>query len=90
MNPIHKQIYDIVCDSIDKNPKAYSTITNAEIAGQMTISPFSVRDHIILMCKRGYLQKINNHWTEEHEFYNRILFRGKSIPKNEPVDHKQL
>jgi len=86
MNPIHKKIYDIICEDIDKNPKGFSTITNAEISKDINISPYSVRDHVILLVKRGHLQKINNHWTEENEFYNRILFRGKNTPKHEPMD----
>jgi DNA-binding GntR family transcriptional regulator len=86
MNPIHKKIYDIICESIDQNPKGYSTITNTEISKDMTISPFSVRDHVIVLVKRGYLQRINNHWTEQNEFHNRILFRGKHTPKSESMD----
>jgi predicted DNA-binding transcriptional regulator len=82
LNPIHKKIYEIIIDDLNRNPKSYSTITNTEISRSLAISPFSVRDHVILLVKRGFLQRINNYWTDDNVFHNRVLFKGKTIESN--------
>ncbi len=82
LNPIHKKIYEIIIDDLNRNPKGYSTITNTEISRSLAISPFSVRDHVILLVKKGFLQRINNYWTDDNVFHNRVLFKGKTIESN--------
>jgi len=79
MNPIVLKIYDVIMEDIEKSKTGYSTLTNTEISKHFKISPFSIRDHVLKLCNDGYLQKINNYWTDDDKFHNRVLFKGKKI-----------
>lgn len=61
----------------DIDDKSYSTLTNDEISKGLNLSFTTTRDKIHNLVKKGYLQRVINHWSENGEFHNRVLYKGK-------------
>ena len=70
-------ILDVVVEHIKTTHKPYSTLTNHEIATTLGWSAPTTRDKIDSLVKKHYLQRVLNYWTEDGQFYNRVLYKGK-------------
>jgi hypothetical protein len=83
-NPVIEEIYEMIVNDIRYSNEDYSTLTNVEIYNLLSkeVSPFSVRDHVLLLSKQGYLQRVNNYWDQYGQFHNRVLFKGTTTPKD--------
>lgn len=79
MNLREKKIIDIIFKDINESKKSYSTLTNYQIAQQLGSSESTTRDKIHNLVKKNYLQRVINFWTEDGEFHNRVLYKGKPI-----------
>lgn len=74
INQREKMILDYIkSDMVDKS---YSTLTNDEISKELNLSFTTTRDKIHNLVKKGYLQRVINHWSENGEFHNRVLYKG--------------
>jgi Mn-dependent DtxR family transcriptional regulator len=71
-----KRIYDYVIKNIEESGKNYSVLTNTEIAQALNLSAFSVRDKVIRLAKRGYLNNLVYHYDENNVFFARKMFKG--------------
>lgn len=83
-NPIQKLIYLIIIEDIMKETRGFSSITNREIHSKLSInvSLNSVRDHVIWLVNKGFIQRVDNYWDSNFNFYNRALYNGKITPTN--------
>jgi hypothetical protein len=79
-NPVEIEIYNIIMKDIESNIKNYSSLSNIEIGKRMDKSPNTVRDKIVRMVERQYLQSKLNYWDEDKKFYSRIMLKG-NVPK---------
>lgn len=79
MNQREKKILDIIFQDITQSNKSYSTLTNYQISQQIGCSESITRDKIHNLVKKNYLQRVINFWSEDGEFHNRVLYKGKPI-----------
>ena len=75
-NKIEKKIYDIILNDISTRDNNYSTLTNSEIAMELKISAFTVRDKVISLYKKDFLKCYVNYWDENNKFFHRQLLLG--------------
>jgi len=79
INQREKNILDVIENDIKKTDEPYSTLTNSQIGLMLNMSQVTSRDKVAALVKKGYLQRVENFWTPEGKFYNRVLYKGKSI-----------
>lgn len=85
-NPRTAMILSVILNDIEN--KEYSTITNNEIANEVGLSVFTVRDKVRKLIKDKVLQSVQNVWLSKDEFYNRVLYKGTEKYKLELLDSK--
>ena len=78
INPREQSILDIVIKDIDESKQPYSVLSNIELASRLGISSNIVRDKIRKIVMKGALQRVDDFWTPEGKYYNRVLYKGKS------------
>lgn len=76
LNQREELILNHIKNSIIENGKSYTTLTNDEIGRSLNISFTTTRDKIHNLVKKGYLQRVINYWSEDGQFYNRVLYKG--------------
>lgn len=76
LNQREELILNHIKNSIKENGKSYTTLTNDEIGRSLNISFTTTRDKIHNLVKKGYLQRVINYWSEDGQFYNRVLYKG--------------
>lgn len=74
LNPIEEQILSIIKQDIAKSKVDYSTLTNNEIANEVGISVFSIRDKVLSMAKKKIITKRNDFWTSDMKYHNRVIY----------------
>jgi predicted DNA-binding transcriptional regulator len=74
LNPREKMIYDLIVEDLKSKNATYSTLTNNEIATTLQISPFTIRDKVLKMVKRGFIKSQTNFWKDKNTYHQRILF----------------
>jgi DNA-binding Lrp family transcriptional regulator len=76
LNPVQQEIYDLIIADMKNHDRNYSLMTNNEISKHTNISPFSIRDHVAKLVKKGVFQRVLNYWNAEKQFFNRVLYKG--------------
>lgn len=77
-NPIDKKIYDLIVKDITTNGKNYSVLTNGQIGETLNVSVISVRDKVIKLSRKGYLQSLVSHWDENNKYFARKILIGNT------------
>lgn len=74
LNPVELQILKIIENDLLEKNSDYSTLTNNEIANQMNVSVFSVRDKIGNLEKKKAIFRRTDFWDNNGKYHNRIIY----------------
>jgi hypothetical protein len=77
LNPREQAVFDIIIKDIDNSDKPYSTLSNIDLGMKLHISPNITRDKVRNLVLKGALQRVEDFWTTEGKYYNRVLYKGK-------------
>lgn len=74
LNPVEQRIIDILKEDIKNTKKDYSILTNNEIAKEMNISVFSIRDKITRLAEKKAIFRRTNFWDNDLKYHQRIIY----------------
>lgn len=74
LNPIEEKIIQLIKEDMNKTNSDHSKITNSEISKTLGISPFSIRDHVLKLAKKGAIIKRNDFWTPDMKYHQRVIY----------------
>jgi hypothetical protein len=77
LNPREQAVLDIIIKDIENSDKPYSTLSNIDLGMKLHISPNITRDKVRNLVLKGALQRVEDFWTPEGKYYNRVLYKGK-------------
>lgn len=74
LNPIEMRIVEILTKDIIQNKLGYSSLTNTDIAKQLNISVYSIRDKITKLCDKKVLVRRTNFWDIDMKYHQRVIY----------------
>jgi predicted DNA-binding transcriptional regulator len=75
-----KRIYSYIINQISTNPLLYTRVTNTQIANDLKISVFTVRDKVLKLVKQGYLNSYVDYFDEHNNYVQRKITKGSLEP----------
>lgn len=75
-----RRIYGYLLSKIETSIDKSTQVTNTQIAKELDLSVFTVRDKIIKMVKKGYLQSELDYFTENNVYVQRKIRKGDLQP----------
>jgi predicted DNA-binding transcriptional regulator len=75
-----KRIYSYIINQISTNPLLYTRVTNTQIANDLKISVFTVRDKVLKLVKQGYLNSYVDYFDEQNNYVQRKITKGSLEP----------
>lgn len=75
-----RRIYSYILDLINQSPLLYTKVTNTQIANHLNISVFTVRDKIIKMRNKQYLNCYLDYFDENNTYVQRKITKGDVDP----------
>lgn len=75
-----RRIYSYILDLIKQSPLLYTKVTNTQIANHLNISVFTVRDKIIKMRNKQYLNCYLDYFDENNTYVQRKITKGDVDP----------
>jgi hypothetical protein len=75
-----KRIYSYIINQISTNPLFYTKVTNTQIAKDLNISVFTVRDKVLKLVKQGYLNSYVDYFDEQNQYVQRKITKGALEP----------
>jgi predicted DNA-binding transcriptional regulator len=75
-----RRIYNYLVNEMNISLTLSTKVTNTQIAKDLDISVFTVRDKIIKMVKKGYLNSQNDYFDESNKYVQRKITKGSIEP----------
>jgi predicted DNA-binding transcriptional regulator len=75
-----KRIYSYIINQISTNPFLSTRVTNTQIAKDLNISVFTVRDKVLKLVKQGYLNSYVDYFDEQNQYVQRKITKGSLEP----------
>ena len=75
-----RRIYNYLVNEMNISLTLSTKVTNTQIARDLDISVFTVRDKIIKMVKKGYLNSYNDYFDESNKYVQRKITKGDIEP----------
>lgn len=75
-----RRIYSYILNLINQTPLLSTKVTNTQIANDLNISVFTVRDKIIKMRNKGYLNSYLDYFEDNNVYVQRKLTKGDIDP----------
>ena len=75
-----KRIYSYIINQISTNPFLSTRVTNTQIAKDLNISVFTVRDKVLKLVKQGYLNSYVDYFDEQNHYVQRKITKGSLEP----------
>jgi predicted DNA-binding transcriptional regulator len=71
-----RRIYGYIINKIEISSDKGTQVTNTQIAKELDLSVFTVRDKIIKMVKKGYLHSELDYFTSNNVYVQRRITKG--------------
>jgi len=75
-----RRIYGYIMNRINVSSDFSTQVTNTQIAKDLDISVFTVRDKIIKMVNKGYLTSELDYFTSNNVYIQRRITKGELEP----------
>ena len=75
-----RRIYNYLVNQMRTSLTMATKVTNTQIAKDLDISVFTVRDKIIKMVKKGYLNSHIDYFDENNKYVQRKITKGDLEP----------
>ena len=75
-----RRIYAYILNQISTTASLSTMVTNTQIARDLNISVFTVRDKVLKMVKKGYLNSYLDYFDEQNNYVQRKITKGDLEP----------
>jgi len=75
-----RRIYAYILNQINATTSLSTVVTNTQIARDLNISVFTVRDKVLKMVKKGYLNSYLDYFDEQNNYVQRKITKGELEP----------
>lgn len=75
-----RRIYAYILNQINTTPLLYTKVTNTQIARDLDISVFTVRDKVLKLVQKGYLNSYLDYFDEQNNYIQRKITKGTVEP----------
>jgi predicted DNA-binding transcriptional regulator len=75
-----RRIYTYILNQINATQSLSTVATNTQIARDLNISVFTVRDKVLKMVKKGYLNSYLDYFDEQNNYVQRKITKGELEP----------